>query len=307
MNDIRRKNSIILVKNKSTIINSTKINYSKQKQNLRIQNNKNIPIFNYPEELINSINHLKAKVNEDAISYKTSRELVDEYNLKFEEINKDFNKYFGNYLKSEKNLLNKLKYQKKRNNILNLKLESLNKSTINEENVLKKIVLKLKNILLKINSIYKIKDKFNKNQWDSIISNNNSFEDINENISNSFYFLKILEQTIEELIDNKNKFKNNILLKEIYRKITYEIERTNNIKRCKINISLANKREEEKKIKIIEKNRKNRLGSLFKNRISSYDDKIREKLLLKKNLSYKKNIYLNKHKYDESKELLSFY
>ena len=223
------------------------------------------------------------KLTENMVYYKTSREMVNNYKSNFESINRDYNKNYNMYLIEEKKLLNNLIYQKRRNNILNLKLNLLNKYAKNEENILKKIVIKLKEILLKINSKIKIKNKFNKFIWNSLISNNNNnFEDINEAISKSYYILKLLEQLIESLIYDKTKFKNDINLKEEYRKVYNEIEKTKNIKRYKLQISLAKKKLEERNKKIFEKNQKNRLGPFFKNKILLYEDKIREKPLAKK-------------------------
>ena len=299
MNNIRRKNSIIVYPAKYS-----KKNINAVSSHIELEDIKNIPIFNYPEEFINSMNHLSEKLNENMIHYKTSREIVNNYKSKFDVINKDFNKYFNMYLLEEKKLLNNLNYQKRRNNILNLKLDLLNKYAINEENTLKKIVIKLKDILLTINTKIKIKYKFNKIIWNSLISNNYNLEDINEAISKSYYILKLLEQIIEDLIYDKTKFKHDINLKEEYRKVYNEIEKDNNAKRYKLQISLAKKKLEERNNKIFEKNQKIRIGPIFRNKILLYEDKIRENPLAKKNLSYKK-IKLN-NMYDESKEWLSF-
>ena len=295
MSNIRKKNIPTKNSKKNNIINS----------NMQIEDLKNIPIFDYPEEFINSINHLNEKLNENMIYYKTSRETVNNYKSNFDIINKDFNKYYNIYLLEEKKLLNNLNYQKRRNNIFNLKLDLLNKYAINEENTLKKIVIKLKDIILKINSKIKIKNKFNKFNLNLVFSNKNNFEDIKEAISNSYYILKLLEQIIEELISDKNKFKNDINLKEEYRKVFNEIEKANNIKKFKLQISLAKQKLEERNNKIFEKNKIIRLGPFFKNKFLLYEDKINKKPLTKKNLSYKK-INLN-NIYDESKEWLSFY
>ena len=299
MSNIRRKNSIIVYPAKYS-----KKNINAVSSHIELEDIKNIPIFNYPEEFINSMNHLSEKLNENMIYYKTSREIVNNYKSKFDVINKDFNKYFNMYLLEEKKLLNNLNYQKRRNNILNLKLDLLNKYAINEENTLKKIVIKLKDILLTINTKIKIKYKFNKIIWNSLISNNYNLEDINEAISKSYYILKLLELIIEELIYDKTKFKHDINLKEEYRKVYNEIEKDNNAKRYKLQISLAKKKLEERNNKIFEKNQKIRIGPIFRNKILLYEDKIRENPLVKKNLSYKK-IKLN-NMYDESKEWLSF-
>ena len=295
MSNIRKKNIPTKNSKKNNIINS----------NMQIEDLKNIPIFDYPEEFINSINHLNEKLNENMIYYKTSRETVNNYKSNFDIINKDFNKYYNIYLLEEKKLLDNLNYQKRRNNIFNLKLDLLNKYAINEENTLKKIVIKLKDIILKINSKIKIKNKFNKFNLNLVFSNKNNFEDIKEAISNSYYILKLLEQIIEELISDKNKFKNDINLKEEYRKVFNEIEKANNIKKFKLQISLAKQKLEERNNKIFEKNKIIRLGPFFKNKFLLYEDKINKKPLTKKNLSYKK-INLN-NIYDESKEWLSFY
>ena len=61
----------------------------------------------------------------------------------------------------------------------------------------------------------KIKNKFNIFYWKSLISNNNNFEDINITISNTYYILKVMEGILEDLIDDKNKFKNKNIKKFI--------------------------------------------------------------------------------------------
>ena len=180
MNEYRRK-SCVTIKTKNLKITGS-IN-----TNLRMKNY-NLPIFDYPEELVNSINKLNDKLYEDMIFYKTSRLSVNSHKNKFKEINQDYNKGYVNFVKEEQNLLNNLNYQKRRNNMLNLKLNELNTSEINKKNSLKKIILKLKNILLKVNSMIKIKNKFNIFYWKSLISNNNNFEDINITISNTYYY-----------------------------------------------------------------------------------------------------------------------
>ena len=135
-------------------------------------NSDNIPIFDEPEEFMYSINYLEDKLNENIIKYKTSRESVIDYKKNFDIINKDLDKDKNNFYQKENRLLNNLFFQKKRNNILSHKLDSLHASAINEKNNLIKIVLKLKEILLIINSKIKINNKSNLYQWNIIISNN---------------------------------------------------------------------------------------------------------------------------------------
>ena len=297
MNQIRRKNSIIIPPKKSHKGND---NFH---LNSVMEDPRNIPIFDNPEELIYSLNHLNEKLNENMGSYKTCRESVNKFRLNFDEINKNFNKINNKYLEEERKLLNNLNYQKKRNIILNEKLNLLNKFAINEQNSLTKIGLRLKDILLNINSMIKIKDKKNINQWHSEISNHNNFEDENISIEKSYYILKLLEKIIEDLINDKNKFKNNIHLKEEYQKVLNEIEKMNNVKRYILQISLSEKKLEERNNKIFEKMKKNRLGSFLKYKIMS-EEKFREKFLKQKN-SNKKVKSLN-NDFNESKEWFSF-
>ena len=297
MNQIRRKNSIIIPPKKSHKGNDNfHINWV-------MEDPRNIPIFDNPEELIYSLNHLNEKLNENMGSYKTCRESVNKFRLNFDEINKNFNKINNKYLEEERKLLNNLNYQKKRNIILNEKLNLLNKSAINEQNSLTKIGLRLKDILLNINSMIKIKDKKNINQWHSEISNHNNFEDENISIEKSYYILKLLEKIIEDLINDKNKFKNNIHLKDEYQKVLNEIEKMNNVKRYILQISLSEKKLEERNNKIFEKMKKNRLGSFLKCKIMS-EEKFREKFLKQKS-SNKKVKSLN-NDFNESKEWFSF-
>ena len=293
MDLIRRKNFIP----KKTLRIKSNFNSSFSSKNLE-----NMPIFDEPEEFMYSFNYVEEKLNEDIMKCKTSRESLIENKMNFENIKQDFQKELNNFSQKEKRLLNNLFYQKKRNNILKQKLYSFNESEINEKNTLIKIVLKLKEILLKIDSQIKINNKFDLSKWNSIISNNNNYYDINEATNKSFYIIKILEKIVEDLIDNINKLKSNIYLNEAFNKIKRDIDKINNIKRYKLQISLSKKKLEEKQNKLIEKNKKFRFGSFLKYKIFSYEDKIRKQPLFKKKKLTKKKT----NKYEESMKWFSF-
>ena len=58
--------------------------------------------------------------------------------------------------------------------------------------------------------------------------------------------MKLIELISEVLIRNKNYFKNNEKLKEYYRKVNFEIERSNNYDKYKMLLSFASENSEEK-------------------------------------------------------------
>ena len=169
-----------------------------------------------------------------------------------------------------------------------------------------KIVFKLKKIIININSKNKIKNKINVNNWNSMIElDKNSILNTEKAIEISYYILKLIEKIIEDLIVDKNRYKSNTNLKEIYRKVYINIERQNYIKKAKLQLFMAKNKLEERNKKIYEKINKERYESILKRRILGYEDKINEKILLKKKLAKKKE-KKNINKYEESKKWFSF-
>ena len=84
-----------------------------------------------------------------------------------------------------------------------------------------------------------------------------------------------------------------------------EIERNNTYNRYKLKVSLALKKKEEKNKNVLHKIIKVRLGSVFQNRKRCYEERIPEKILLKRKLSSKREKeYLNK--YEEEKDLFTY-
>ena len=301
--DLNRKKSNIEFLSKKSL-KDKKYDFN---SNISLPNKKNLPIFNNADEFVSSINKIKDKLLEDMQQYKECKESINICKIDYDKINKDINQDKNKFMPEEKILIDNLNFQKSKNNILNQKFNILKKSILNEKNTLIKIVMKLKNILLKVNSKIIIENKLNVYYWNTIITSKKfSFEDTNEVIEICYYILKILEKLVEDLIEDKNNFKNNPQLKEEYRRVHNDIERQNNIRRYKLQISLAEKKIEERNRKIYEKIKKNRIGSIIKKKIINYGDKMMEENLLKKKIS-KKMGEIHNNKYDESKNWFSFY
>ena len=166
--------------------------------------------------------------------------------------------------------------------------------------------MKLKKILLNIQSKLDIKQFIDeKNLEPFLFSPGDIFHNIDEISKITKYILKIIEMITEILINNRNIFKNNKKLKEFYRQVQIEIERNNNINRYKLQVKLAMKKKEEKNRNVFHKIVKMRLNTVFKNRKKCYEEKIPEKILLKRKLtSIKFKKYLNE--YEEEKDFFTF-
>ena len=74
----------------------------------------------------------------------------------------------------------------------------------------------------------------------------------------------------EVLIRNKNNFKNNERLKEYYRKVNFEIERSNNYDRYKMQLSFAAEKNEGKIKNILKRLTKVRIGSVLQNKKTNH-------------------------------------
>ena len=166
--------------------------------------------------------------------------------------------------------------------------------------------MKLQKILLNTESQLDIKKFINeKNLGLFLLTQSGIFDSPDETLKITKYILKLIEMITEELIINRNNFKNNKKLKEFYRKVHVEIERNNSSNRYKLQVSLAVKKKEEKKTNVLNKILKMRLNSMFKNRKRTVEEQIPEKILLKRKLTSKK-IKKYQNKYEEEKDLFTF-
>ena len=266
----------------------------------------NKPIFEDPEEFMSCFKLKTQKIKDNLALYWKNKNSVNETKFKYEKILNENEMYMKNFLPEEERLLNIFSYQKRRNGILMEKLKYIKEMNRTEQNSLKNIVLKLKQILLNIETQLDIKDFITeKNLELFLLSQNDIFDNIDETINITKYILKLIEMVTEVLINNRNKFKNNKKLKEFYRKVHVEIERNNTYNRYKLKVSLALKKKEEKNKNVLHKIIKVRLGSVFQNRKRCYEERIPEKILLKRKLSSKREKeYLNK--YEEEKDLFTY-
>ena len=293
----KRKLSTIISKKKSIKKSSVTA------KNIHLNNK---PIFDNPEQFMSCLN-LKTQIIKDNLSrYRKIKTSVDKIKNDYEEILSENERYIKICIPEEERLLKNSIYQKKRNVILNQKLKYIIETNRTRQNSLKNIAMKLKKILLNIQSKLDIKQFIDeKNLEPFLFSQGDIFDNIDEISKITKYILKIIEMITEILINNRNIFKNNKKLKEFYRQVQIEIERNNNINRYKLQVKLAMKKKEEKNRNVFHKIVKMRLNTVFKNRKKCYEEKIPEKILLKRKLtSIKFKKYLNE--YEEEKDFFTF-
>ena len=293
----KKTKSFSIYKTISVLLNKKKEKKKKLDLNKRqsIQETNNEPIFIHPEEFMSSIDIIEDKINDKMIFYKTSRESVEKYKNNYKNITIECANNLKKYVPEEKRLLDLLNFEKNKNNIMNSKLNAFKKIIKNEKNTFIKIVSTLKFIILGINSKIIIKKKLDMTLWNLITTSQKiEIEDTNVAISISCYILKLLEIIVEDLIYENNKYKNNQLLKDDYRRILKEVGKQNNISRSKYKIFLEKQKREEKSRSTLIKLKKVRIGSLLKKHIN-YEDSIIKKNILKKTLyKNKKKELLNK-------------
>ena len=173
-----------------------------------------------------------------------------------------------------------------------------------EQNHLKNIASKLKNIILNIQSEIDIKSFIKERNLKLVLSSENHNK-TDEAIKLAKYLLKLLEFITEILISTKISIKNNKKLKEFYRKINNEIEKTNILNRYKLQALLSIKNAEEKNQRVFDKIAKLRIGSVLQNSRRSYKEQIPEKILLKRKLE-KKGVKKYKNEYEEATDLFTY-
>ena len=258
-----------------------------------------------PEEFIRTMNLISNTIYENILSYRTCCESLRKYKNDYDEVNNEYNNQMNQFIPEEKKLLNKLNFEKNRNFFLNEKLKSIKIMILNEKNTLIKIVMKLKAIILDIDSKINIKNKKDMKLWNFVLtSKRKKYEDTNVAIKISSYILQIIEQFIGDLIQQDNEYKNNPQLKDDYRRIYNDNEKQNNYYRSKLKLSLEKKKLEERTKHLILKLTKDRIGSLEK-RKTNYENSIIKKKVLKEQLM-KKRLEINNNRIDEQFKWFSF-
>ena len=268
--------------------------------------NINKEIFENPEEFQTYFNAKNNKLHENLCLYWEKVLATNELKYEKNEILNDYKEYMKIYLPEEKKLLKIAKYRKKINIILTKKLEDLIQTNKTETNSLINITSKLQKIILNIESKIDITKYIKeKNLKIFLESQNEVFNDVDETLKTAKYIMKLIEMISEVLIRNKNNFKNNERLKEYYRKVNFEIERSNNYDRYKMQLSFAAEKNEGKIKNILKRLTKVRIGSVLQNKKTCSEEIIPDKVLLKRRLANKKiKKYLNK--YEEAKDLFSY-
>lgn len=204
-------------------------------------------------------------------------------NLKNDKINEK------NYLVNEK-LEKKCKillYNLKQENIkLNKKLKlyvKLNNLSGFEE----QISIKIKNILLEINSITNIEKTFNIIQYESKLEKyetNNLQTKEEKNKAKIVFLMGILEKIFDYLMNDDKFYKNNPLYKGQYKKIKTNEENAKLIKIRHNQINKLKKKEQEKNKRIIENYTRIRFLSLNKKGMTFYNNNKKE-LIKNSNIS----------------------
>ena len=289
------------------------IYHSKRKQSIKKKSiiSKSVPIinkeiFDNPEEFQTYFNKKNNKLHENLCLYWEKVLSTNELKYEKEEILKDYEEYKKIYLPEEKKLLKIAKYRKKINIILTKKLEDLIQTNKSETNSLINITSKLQKIILNIESKIDITKYIKeKNLKIFLHSQNEVFNDVDETLKTAKYIMKLIEMISEVLIRNKNNFKNDENLKEYYRKVIFEIERSNNYERYKMQLSFAAEKNEQKIKNILKRLTKVRIGSVLQNKKTCFEEIIPDKVLLKRRLANKKT-KKNLNKYEESKDLFSY-
>ena len=274
------------IKNENEIKNFNKrLSYRKRRSFITNSNKQCIsgknPIFEEPEDFMNTYNGLINKMKKSLEYYN---EIIYQIqNLKNDKINEK------NYLVNEK-LEKKCKillYNLKQENIkLNKKLKlyvKLNNLSGFEE----QISIKIKNILLEINSITNIEKTFNIIQYESKLEKyetNNLQTKEEKNKAKIVFLMGILEKIFDYLMNDDKFYKNNPLYKGQYKKIKTNEENAKLIKIRHNQINKLKKKEQEKNKRIIENYTRIRFLSLNKKGMTFYNNNKKE-LIKNSNIS----------------------
>ena len=287
--------------------------YSKKKggvkKSVALPKNKpqlNEAIFDSPEQFMNCFEFKSDKIKENLNLYWKKKTNNNEYKFDYDKILKENQRYMLVYLPEEEKLLKVVSYQRKRNIFLNEKLNDLILMNKCEQNSLKNIATKLQQIILNIDMQMDIKKFITEKDLDLFLSSQTDFfVNVHETLKMAKYVLKLIEMITEVLINKKRLFKNNPKLKECYRKVHVDIERSNNYNRYKLQVSITAKKEEEKNKKVLGRIVKMRINSILPNRKRCYEEPIPDRILLKRKLTNKKTKNFS-NKYEEAKDLFSY-
>ena len=279
-----------------------------KKTSISIRNNQkgNKPLFDNPEQFMSCFNLKAEKIKENLNVYWKERTLANETKFSYEKKMLENESYMKAYLPEETKLLKNLAYQKKRNGILSDRFKDILETNRTEQNSLKRIAFKLKEIILNIETQINIKKFIKEKDLELFLSSSKDiYNNLEETIKVTKYILKIIEMITELFINKRNKIKKDKKMRELYRKVHVEIERVNNVNRYKQQVLLAAKRKEEKNRDVLNKIVKIRLGSVMKNGKKCYEEPIPERILLKRKLA-NRNVAKYWNKYEEEKDLFTY-
>ena len=276
----------------SSVLKESRNKSPQKRQNRQESKNENILHFKSKDD-INYINIIEKKTKpKNQFIFSTPEEFMNKYDEKLMKIKNSLNCYNKtvnkiNNLKKfniddqslsidntyEEKLLSVIDSLKKENIILKNKLNEVKEiKTGKEYNAL---TVKLKKIILNINSYFNISKKINLRNMDINIDKFNYSISLGTKIENNLVLLKLLEKIIDIILikdriykEDNNKYKK---VKSENDNIKFEIIR-------KKQMSILRKNEQEKNRKILEYHRKARFYHLNKNGI---------------NLNYHKNLHHN--------------
>jgi len=300
-------NSDLFRKRLFSIFNSKRKKSVKMKKVIsKSEKNINKEIFESVEEFQNYFDEKSDKINENLLLYWDKVLSTNEYKYEKNKIIKDYDRYMKIFLPEEEKLIKIVTYRKKMNIMLTNKLNNLIETNKTETNSLRNIANKLQKIILNIESKIDIRKYIKeKNLKIFLESQDEIFNNDAETLKKAKYIMKVIEMISEVLITKKNIYKNDTDLNENYKKIQFEIERSNNYDRYKMQLSFASEKNEAKIKDVINRITKVRICSVLQNRKRCVEEQVPDKVLLKRRLANKK-IKKYSNKYEEAKDLFSY-
>ena len=268
--------------------------HSIKEKRIQIINN---PIFDNTEQFVSCYNFKTERIKQNLTLYWKNFSLTNEYKKDYRKICSDNERYKKLYLFEEEKLLRTLNFNKKRNIILQDNLKNLIETNKNKQKYLKNIAMKLKKILLNIESkIDKRKCIKEKNLEKFLKYQSEIFKNKEDTFINSNYMLKLIELIALKIVISGNKIKNDEKTKDFYKEAYAEIDQEKIKNRYKYQLSLDIKKEEEKNRNLFNKIAQKQILSTLKNGKKCYKERIPDKILLKRKLEIRKakkllNIY----------------
>ena len=266
----------------------------------------NKPLFENTEQFMSCFNFKTEKIKENLTLYWKNLSLTNKFREDYKNICFDNESYNKLYIPEEEKLLKALKYNKKRNKILNENLNNLIEINTTKQNYLINIAMKLKKILLNIESQLDIRKCIKEKNLEKFLRyQSDIFKNKQETLKYTKYMIKLIELVALGLIINRNKIKNNEKMKDMYKKVYAKIEQENIFNRYQHQLSLQAKKKEEINKKFFNKITKIQVLSSLKNGKKCVKEQIPDKILLKRKLEIKKaKQFLNK--YEKERGLFSF-